>query len=128
MEGDIIVYGRREKSFRDIGEKTKFWREKKPLHGSPDLPLKAGQERRVGGGEEGVEGVVGGGQVLEGRLAQLVELLLQLGQVWAGGGGEDENQGEERERVKEGECCAFEHRTCVLLLIAANIISICTAQ
>ena len=45
-----------------------------------------------------MEGVVGGGQVLEGRLAQLVELLLQLGQVWAGGGGEDENQGEERER------------------------------
>ena len=46
-----------------------------------------------------MEGVVGGGQVLEGWLTQLVELLLQLGQVWAGGGGEDERGERERKRV-----------------------------
>ena len=40
--------------------------------------LETGEEGRLGRGEKGVEGVVGARELLQCRLTQLVELLLQL--------------------------------------------------
>ena len=49
-----------------------------PLYGCVYLVLETCEEGRLGRGEEGVESMVGTGQLLQCRLAQLVELLLHL--------------------------------------------------